>query len=119
MRKGRREGKIEEVHMLRLQGTEIITAVLFCECLIFLCLHVFLFIIFYFLYRLRDRSLMNVLASVSGNCPVCRMHIYRTACTCVAREMFGICDKGICFIFPCLTVGVLREGTEAEEGKSG
>lgn len=29
--------------------------------------------------------------------------------------MFGVCDKGICSIFPCSTVGVLGDGGRGEE----
>lgn len=65
----------------------------FLLCPIFLCLHVFLFIIFYFLYRPCDQSLMNLPASFSGRSPMCRTYIYSTVCTCVFLEMFGISDK--------------------------
>lgn len=45
---------------------------------------------------------------------MCRMHIYSAVCTCVSLDMFGICDKGICSIFPCLTVGVPGDGGRGE-----
>lgn len=45
---------------------------------------------------------------------MCRMHIYSAVYTCVSLDMFGICDKGICSIFPCLTVGVPGEGGRGE-----
>lgn len=86
---GRREGEIEEVHMVKLQKRNNV----FLLCPIFLCLHVFLFIIFYFLYRPCDQSLMNLPASFSGRSPMCRTYIYSTVCTCVFLEMFGISDK--------------------------
>lgn len=46
---------------------------------------------------------------------MCRMHIYSTVCTCVSLDMFGVCDKGICSIFPCLTVGVLGDEGRGEK----
>lgn len=48
---------------------------------------------------------------------MCRMHIYSVMlCTCaVFLDMFGICDKGICSIFPCLTVSVPGDGGRGEK----
>lgn len=58
---------------------------------------------------------MHLLASISGNCPKCEMHIYSSVCTRVSLSVFGICDKGICSIFPSLTVGVLWDGGRGEK----
>lgn len=66
---GRRKGKMEGVHTVGPQWREIIADIQAMCCrverLIFLCFHVFVFIIFYFPYRLCNQSLMRSLASVS------------------------------------------------------
>lgn len=87
--------------------------VVLCVLFSFVCM--FLFIICIFLCRLCDLSLKHFLASISGNCPMCRMHIYITWCTCASLNMFGIYNKGICSKFPCVTVGILEDRSRGEK----
>lgn len=88
----------------------IVSVLSFCVCMCFY-LSFFISVLDYM------RLVFDAFAGIQlwKPCPLCRMHIYSTACTCVSLDVFGLCDKGICSIFPCLTVGVLWDGCRGEK----
>lgn len=89
---GRREGKIKEIHTLGpwwCNNSRRPNHLLLCEHLIFLCFHVFLFILFYFLYGLCHMSLIHLLASVFWKLShVQSAYLYFSAHMCFSRRVW-------------------------------